>query len=122
VFDRTSRRTLLLVLLVLGAALALSVPTAERWAYAAEERHVADRLDGADCLTDWGTDEGAATGRTGVVGVAPDGLQVRVRLPYAYTVSRDGGPLYADTASTAVYRVSLAGVERLRGDRVAPCG
>lgn len=118
-----SRRTLLAglaVVLVVSTA-AAAVPLAERRALAAEESYVADRLDDADCLDDWGTMEGAATKRVAVTGVTPGGLRVSVEMPYAYTTEVDGERVFADTASEAVYAVSPTDARRERGDEITLC-
>lgn len=117
------RRTLLVTLaalVVLGSL--LSLPLAERRALSAERAHVADRLDAAPCLDDWGVNEGAGPSReASVTGVTAGGVRVAVTVPYAYTTEADGGTVYADAASEAVYAVTLADARRVRGDRVAPC-
>lgn len=106
-----------------GAGAALSGQLAIRRAFAAEEAYVADRLDDADCLSDWGVDEGGATKRSSVVGPVPVGLRVAIELPYAYTTeTEEGEPLFADTASEAVYDVTPLGTRRVRGDEISPCG
>lgn len=117
-----SNRTLLvgLALLVVAAA-ALSVPLAERRALDAEASHVADRLEDAPCLADWGTNEGAASGYVAVTGATAGGLRVAVGLPYAYTTETDEGTVYADSVSEAAYVVGPTGARRVSGDRIAPC-
>lgn len=118
-----SRRTLLagLALLVVAGGV-LAVSTAERRALAAEETYVAGRLDDASCLSDWGTREGGGpSADASVAGATAGGVRVRVTLPYAYTTETDRGPVFADTASRAVYEVTLSGTRRIRGDDVSPC-
>lgn len=116
-----SRRALLATLCVLVVAAAVAVPLAERRALRAEQAHVADRLGTAACLDDWGVNEGAGPSReASVTGVTAGGLRVAVTLPYAYSTT-DGGTVYADTASEAVYAVTLTDARRLGGETVDPC-
>mgnify|MGYP006305582065 CR=1 FL=1 len=119
---RDRPRTALLVgavclLLVAG----LAVPVAEGRARAAEERHLTERLSTAECLDDWGVGEGTEQYAASVAGVTAEGVVVSVQVPYAYTVERDGEPIFADTASEATYVVGPGGATRRGGDSVAPC-
>lgn len=118
--DRPSA-TLVVVLLCLLLVAGLAVPVVEGRARAAEERHLETRLTDAGCLTDWGVGEGTEAYATSVAGVTPRGVVVSVQVPYAYTVERDGEPLFADTASEATYLVGPGGATRRGGDSVAPC-
>lgn len=118
-----SRRLLLGVglatVVVLGGVAA--VTTAQQRALRAEDAHVADHLEQAPCLGEWGTREGAVTERASVTGLAPFGVRVRVTMPYAYRVTVDGERVFADTGSNAVYEVTVFGTRRIDGDEVAPC-
>lgn len=118
----TSRRLLIggaiAVLVVVGGAATYG---AERRASNAEEAYVAARLENASCLDGWGTNEGAASGNAAVTDLAPLGVRVTVRVPYAYRVETDGEPVFADTASEAVYEVTLLGTRRVGGDDISPC-
>lgn len=107
--------------LVVTAGL-LSVQVAESRAMDAESAYVTAQLESASCLSDWGINEGAGpSADASVTGVTASGVRVSVTLPYAYTVEREGEPLFADTASRAVYEVSLTGTRRVRGDTISPC-
>ena len=107
------------VLLVLGGVAA--VFGAQQRALRVEEAYVASQLENAKCLDSWGTNEGAVTKRASVTGPAPLGARVSVRVPYTYRVDSDGGPVFADTSSEAVYAVSISGTRRVSGDEIAPC-
>lgn len=117
--SRRTRAIVAVVALVLGGLLAVSL--AQQRALAAGRAHVADRLDDASCLADWGVDEGAATGEASVTGAGIAGLAVSVRVPYAYSRPLGNETLYADGAATATYRVSATGTHRLDGDSIDPC-
>lgn len=109
------------VWLVAGAGI-LSAAAAERRALAAEEDFLADRLSAAACLETWGTNEGGGPRREATVtGIAPGGVRVSVTVPYAYATTIDDRTLHADTASRAVYAVTIGGIRRIEGDAVAPC-
>jgi hypothetical protein len=98
-----------------------AVASARQRALNAEEAHVAGHVDRAPCLEDWGTGTGAVTERASVTGLAPLGVRVQVTLPYAYRVTIDGETVFADTASDAVYEVTVLGTHRVSGDEIAPC-
>lgn len=118
-----SRRALIggVVALLVVASGAGAVYSAQKQALRAEETFVTEQLADASCLDDWGTDVGVVTKRAAVTGIAPLGLRVNVTLPYAFRVERDGGPVFADTASKSVYEVTPFRTERLSGDDVKPC-
>jgi hypothetical protein len=115
--------------LLLGSALAAlviisgvaAVYSAQQRAVRAEETHVATQLETATCLDDWGVNEGTETKSAAVTGVSPFGVRVTVSIPYAYSVDRDGDPIFADTASEAVYEVTLLNARRVSGDDISPC-
>lgn len=107
------------VLLVLAGLAAAH--GAQQHALDTEATHVANQLRDEPCLDDWGANEGAATKSAGITGLAPTGLRVSVSLPYAYRVDHDGEPVFADTASEAVYAVTLFGTRRVSGDEIDPC-
>lgn len=109
---------LAVVVLVAGVS---GVVAAERYALAAEERYVAERLENASCLADWGINEGAADRGVSATDLTARGVEVTVRVPYAYRVETEEGPLYADLASEAVYEVGPTGPRRVEGDDVSPC-
>lgn len=98
-----------------------AVYSAQQRALHAEETYVAAQLETASCLDDWGANEGAATAHAAATGVTPLGIRVAVQLPYAYRVETDGEPTFADTASQAVYDVTLFGIRRVSGDEITPC-
>ena len=108
-----------LALVVIGGLLA--VPIAEERALGAEERYVSSQLEDASCLGSWGTNEGTVSRAARITGVTASGLRVSVTLPYAYMTERDGQTIHADTASEAVYAVSLTGTRRVSGDTISPC-
>jgi hypothetical protein len=108
--------TLVLVIAGVGA-----VQAAEGRAADAERAYITDRLENAACLEDWGVDEGAVSRSVAVTGPSGVGLRVAVTMPYAHTVEIDGEAVFADTATEAVYRVTLTDTTRLEGDTVAPC-
>ncbi|MFB6184723.1 MAG: hypothetical protein ABEI96_09235 [Haloarculaceae archaeon] len=118
-----SRRTVLAGLIVGVVALGAvaTVASAPTRATNAESDYVATRLADAACLDDWGVNEGAASGSVAVTGLSPGGVRVSVTLPYAYRVETDEGPVFADTASEAVYVVSPFRTRRISGDEIAPC-
>lgn len=119
-----SRRTLFLgfalaALVVLAGV--LSVPVAEGRALSAEEAYVADQLEDASCLGDWGANEGAATKDATVTNWTAQGVHVTVSMPYAYTTESEEGTIHADAVSEAVYLVTALDARRLSGDTIAPC-
>ncbi|GGN86609.1 hypothetical protein [Haloarcula pellucida] len=121
----STRRTLLYGLALVGLVLAagvVSATVAERRALAAETAYVEGHLESADCLSDWGTNEGAGPSRDArITRVSSDGVYVRVTLPYAYTVGTGDDRVFADTASEAVYRVTPTDAHRVSGDDVTVC-
>ncbi|WP_436911580.1 hypothetical protein [Halosimplex marinum] len=117
--SRRARVAVAVVVLVLGALAAVSL--AQQRALAAERAHVTDRLGDASCLSDWGVDEGTATREASVTGLSITGLEVSVRVPYAYTQPLGDETLHADAAATATYRVSVTGAHRVAGDSIDPC-
>lgn len=118
-----SRRLLLGVVLVAVVVLGGvgAVVSAQQRALRAEDAHVADHLERASCLDDWGTREGTVTEQASVTGLAPLGVRVSVTMPYAYRVEVDGEPVFADTSSDAVYEVTPFGTRRVAGDEISPC-
>jgi hypothetical protein len=90
-------------------------------ALSAEESYVADQLETASCLTDWGANEGAANKEAAVTDLTPRGVYVSVSLSYAYTTQNDNETIHADTASKAVYEVTLNDTRRISGDDISPC-
>lgn len=122
--QRLSTRRLLGIATVLGIVILAGVLVAagsERTAATAEEAYVSDRLADASCLDTWGTDEGTETRRAAVTGLTPGGVRVSVRMPYAYSVETEEGPVHADTAANAVYVVSLSDTRRVEGTQITPC-
>lgn len=118
-----SRRLLVgvaLLLVVTGSS--LSVPVTEGRALSAEEMYIADRLENASCLTDWGTSEGARPRKqAAVTKLTAFGYRISVTIPYAYTTESNGETIYADTASGAIYEITLTDTRRIRGDEISPC-
>lgn len=108
-------------LVIIAAAGVVSGFVAEQRALDAEEAYVAEQLRDEPCLTDRGVNEGAATRRVSITGVTAGGVRVAVSVPYAYTVERNGEPIFADTASDAVYGVTLTSTRRIRGDDIDIC-
>lgn len=118
-----SQRQLLTLLLSLAIiATIVSVPVVEKRALDAENAYISDQLEGEECLTDWGVNEGAGpTKDASITGFTGTGVRVDVTMPYAYTTEDEQEPIFADTASEAVYEVNLTNTRRLGGDTISPC-
>ena len=118
-----SKRTLIfsVTLVIIVADGVVSGFVAEQRALDAEEEYAAEQLGDEPCLTDWGVNEGAATKQVSITGVTAGGVRVAVSMPYAYTVERNGTPIFADTASDAVYAVTFTDTRRIRGEAIAIC-
>jgi len=109
------------VLVLLIMTVAVSPIIAEQRALNAEEKFVANQLQNESCLKDWGANEGAATIDASVTGMTTDGYRVKVSMPYAYTVERDGEDIFADFPSEAVYIVSFTVTRRIQGEEISIC-
>jgi hypothetical protein len=120
--SRLSSRVSVALALLIILSCVLLIPIAEGRALEAEEAYVADRLENASCLSDWGTSEGAGPSKdASITKVTTHRLQISVTLPYAYTTEAGNETMYADFASEAVYEVSPTRVQRIRGDDISPC-
>ncbi len=122
---RPLRYALALVVFValVTAALAVGATVAERRALTAKTEYVDHRLEQqADCLSDWGADEGAGPDRDAEIRrVTLGGVYVDVTVPYAYTVGDVDDRVFADTASRATYAVTPTTTTRVGGDDVDVC-
>ena len=118
-FSRTLFLVVALVFLIITVT--VSPVIAKQRALNAEEKYVANQLQNESCLKDWGANEGAATIDASVTGVTTDGYRVKVSMPYAYTVERDGEDTFADFPSEAVYIVSFIVTRRIQGEEISIC-
>jgi len=90
---------------------------AKERALAAEEAHLSERLEAADCLENWGTTATTASEEATVAERTGDGVRVLLQHPYWYSTD----DTEADASSSAQYLVDAETAERVGGDDVDPC-
>lgn len=93
----------------------VSNQTAKNRALDAEESHLADQLQNASCLEDWGTTETTVSKRATVTKRTSEGVYVEVTHPYWYTKD----DTESDQGSDALYVVTDETTERESGDSVS---
>lgn len=121
----TSRRRLLyglvLAVLVVGGVFS-ALGVAEQRVFSAEETYVANQLNNASCVIEWGVNEGIGLDpEMAVTGFSGGGLRVAVAVPYNFAEQEDNDTTVGITASEAVYRVTPTETRRLSGDGVVNC-
>lgn len=116
----------------LGAPLGTGVTDDEARdrALTAEESHIADSLQTASCLEDWGVGPATIRRSATVENRSGDGVSVDVTQPYWYEIvhtrADDAGNSrtevsHADAASEATYRVTGEEAVRVQGSTIEPC-
>lgn len=91
-------------------------------AFAAEETYVANQLDNASCVVEWGVNDGVGLQpEKSVTGFSGGGLRVVVTVPYHVAEDDGNQTTVGDTVSEAVYTVTPTDTRRLSGDEISPC-